>query len=271
MKVFPIGDIHAEFYKDQKKFILKDLYDILPDADICVIAGDITVMGLNQFIAYSHVIPYKHLDIFKIFLKKYSDVVFVLGNHDYYNAKSTDVVHDTMKKVKFYENLHWLNNSYEIINGINFYGGTLWFDKNYSQPLKYNLNDFHVINPKSKFPDFVNKMHKKFVNNLFDNLVLDNVKYDIVVSHYAPSFNSISPDYKKKCVYDLSSFFYSEDAEIILQKLYHENMQPKYWIHGHTHNSIAYELYETKIVCNSYGYPQERGMTGFNKDLILEI
>ncbi len=31
----------------------------------------------------------------------------------------------------------------------------------------------------------------------------------------------------------------------------------KYWIYGHTHDAMEYELHEVKCICNSLGYPGE--------------
>ena len=35
------------------------------------------------------------------------------------------------------------------------------------------------------------------------------------------------------------------------------DLQPKYWIHGHTHIPCQYDLGDTRVVCNPRGYPRE--------------
>jgi Icc-related predicted phosphoesterase len=86
-------------------------------------------------------------------------------------------------------------------------------------------------------------------------------KKNIVVTHHAPSPKSVLKEYKDDIV---SSAYASNLESMILQ------YQPQFWIHGHIHVPIVYEVGMTKIVCNPYGYMNEP-FNGFNKDLIIQI
>jgi len=49
-----------------------------------------------------------------------------------------------------------------------------------------------------------------------------------------------------------------------------ERYQPKYWIHGHLHNSSHYNIGKTQVVCNPRGYTGEENES-FNPNKIIEI
>ena len=43
------------------------------------------------------------------------------------------------------------------------------------------------------------------------------------------------------------------------------------WIHGHTHWTFDYTIFDTRVVCNPYGYYPSREINDFNKKLLIEI
>jgi hypothetical protein len=49
-------------------------------------------------------------------------------------------------------------------------------------------------------------------------------------------------------------------------------LQPKLWIHGHTHDRCDYVLAETRVVANPLGYPNEvRSLEAFDPAFRVEI
>ena len=44
---------------------------------------------------------------------------------------------------------------------------------------------------------------------------------------------------------------------------------PKYWIHGHTHESFDYDYEGTRIVCNPYGYYGSN--LNYQPDFVIEV
>ncbi len=38
---------------------------------------------------------------------------------------------------------------------------------------------------------------------------------------------------------------------------YYKNGSMKYWVFGHTHDAIEYEMEDVKFLCNPLGYPTE--------------
>ena len=73
----------------------------------------------------------------------------------------------------------------------------------------------------------------------------------VVVTHHAPCSQSISPEY----VNDFLNPFYASDlSEFILN-----NQNIKVWCHGHIHSNSDYNIGETDILCNPYGYANYEG------------
>ena len=56
----------------------------------------------------------------------------------------------------------------------------------------------------------------------------------------------------------LNRFFVCEMDDVI------EKTKPKYFFHGHTHSKIDYQLFNTKVICNPHGYPDENKIFDFN-------
>jgi Icc-related predicted phosphoesterase len=46
-------------------------------------------------------------------------------------------------------------------------------------------------------------------------------------------------------------------------------LNPRLWIHGHTHTSFDYMIGDTRVVANPHGYPGEN--EEFNPSVIVEI
>ena len=42
-----------------------------------------------------------------------------------------------------------------------------------------------------------------------------------------------------------------------------ESAQPALWVHGHTHSSADYQVGDTRVVCNPYGYYRHEVNTEF--------
>ena len=48
-----------------------------------------------------------------------------------------------------------------------------------------------------------------------------------------------------------------------------EDRGPDLWVHGHVHDSLDYEVGDTRIVCNPRGYGTEN--PAFDPSLVIEV
>ena len=88
--------------------------------------------------------------------------------------------------------------------------------------------------------------HKKMLDYI--NIVTqDKTKKYVVVTHHAPTFESVAEWYKHDTL--MNGAFASDLSNLII-----DNPQIKLWTHGHMHNVSDYMVGETGVVCNPRGY-----------------
>ena len=248
MKLRILSDLHI----DIRDFQIRPL-----DEDILILAGDISD---------------KPEDTFNI-IKKYMEnankkVIFVMGNHDYFN----DCINERIKYwyhfgEKLGKNFHFLNQNSIIIDDIEFYGTTLWSDinihKNEKRFLRYNdltciyKSDIYTPITPSDYKNMYEAECKgliKFLNTPNDN------KKRIIITHFLPSYKSVSIKYIGN---ENNDMFASNLDDII------NHYDIKMWIHGHTHETLDYNIGNTRIVCNARGKIGEN--MNFKENLIINI
>lgn len=255
MRLWIFSDLHLEF-RGIDKFII-------PDADVCVIAGDILEGGIVPSIDWigTNVAPYM-------------PTVFVPGNHEFYRAFVDDSISAASGQAKRYPGLHILNNSHAILGDSIFIGATLWTDfalfgvpEIAMRHARNAMSDYDRIGwtkkPYSKLRPFhVRRLHAESVMfieracNRFPGLK------KVVVSHHAPSANSIPEEYRK----DLTSAAFASDLDIMIQEA-----QPHLWVHGHIHGLQDYQIGKTRVFCNGRGYPDEQCFEDFDPAKIIDV
>lgn len=198
---------------------------------------------------------------FRSFLRhvsnEFQDVIYVLGNHEYYGGKFPDAVDWLKEEVKNYKNIHVLENDNIEIDEVTFVGCTLWTNMKDRDPLVMQLisnmmNDFSVIrNSQENYRTFLpqdavncHTISLDYIRSIVDS---DPKKTYVVVGHHGPSPLSIHPMYKEKVF--LNAGYVSDLSEFIFAR-----PQIKLWTSGHTHHSYRYYLDKTLVACNPRGY-----------------
>jgi predicted phosphodiesterase len=242
MKIRILSDLHLEFFRDKGTKFIESLE--VNDTDVLVLAGDITTCsGIEKCLSQ--------------FASKFPKVLYVHGNHEYYQVKRNDVVEATVAAVlKNNTNLYWLNRSVVTIDNVRFVGTTLWYPSNeQSLKLKANINDFYCIEDCDPWVFEENTKNVKFLN--------DEVKKgDVVITHHLPSFKSVHKTFEGD---PTNCYFVCEMDSLIAER------QPAFWIHGHTHFSIDYKIEDTRIICNPFGYNLNQTNKEFYKNLTITL
>lgn len=220
MKAYVCADLHCEFHPDGGRDLIAH---VLPDAEMIIVAGDLTVAdGLRPALG--------------LLAERYPHVVYVAGNHDYYHSSLEEV--ESLRRTLRLGNVHWLEDEAEEVAGVRFVGCTLWFG-HHRPELERDISDFHVI---ADLRQWVHRKNAQGLDFLRKNVTPDSV----VVTHHLPSIRSIVPRYRGSA---LNCFFACPEAEEIILK-----QSPRLWIHGHTHDSLDYRLGQTRVFCNPLGY-----------------
>ena len=231
MKIHILCDLHIEF---------SDFVPPAVGADVVILAGDVHVMelGLEWIIDQKFGVP----------------VLYVLGNHEFYRDNFPGLI-DRLKQVAEGTNVHVLENDSINIGRYRFFGCTLWSDMDLlgdqrasSTAAADTINDYRLIhlskNNRRLSPNETKAWHSRSVRKLKAFLVNGDPAHTIVVTHHAPSIQSIIDRYKANPV---SAAFASNLDDFILEH------QPRLWIHGHTHESFDYKIGKTRVVCNPRG------------------
>lgn len=242
MKIRFMSDLHLEFYP----YIPTNI-----ESDVVILAGDIHsgnegVKWATQNFA--------------------TPVLYVPGNHEFYGTSLSEGL-QAMRDSAQNTNVQILNNESIIINGVRFIGSTLWTDYRLTgnQPLAEieamkTISDFKFIKNsenESILPsDIVAQFNesKKYLQNEL------NTPFDgktVVITHHGPSDLSIAEKYKQKQGHLSASYASS------LDRLMGDSVN--LWIHGHTHESLDYDMYGTRVMCNPRGYGPNKLNSSFNE------
>ena len=196
-------------------------------------------------------------------------VVQVMGNHEYYG-------HDIDWVDEYYQydskNLYTLQCEVFEHMGVRIAGCTLWTDfSGYDAWEKSQVSDmmadFRCIKKRGNVftPDIsagINMQHR--------NWLLQQKDIDIVVTHHAPTWQSVTPYWQEHGKL-LNPGFAGMSDDII------DALKPKYWIHGHMHSFMRYwhdgRVGGTQILCNPRGYihNKEQENKYFNDKLLITI
>jgi Icc-related predicted phosphoesterase len=218
---------------------------------VLILAGDI-MLAANPLRSFFENVCDRH---------KY--VLYIAGNHEFYHSeysKALDILDSFGNK---YDNLIYGNNKRVVLDGTSFALTTLWssFDNRNPNSMwnaQCHMNDYHIINHGSRKLQPIDTFYKFETSIEF----LAETSIDVIVSHHAPSFQSVSPIYDTD---KLNGAYASNLEELILDK------QPKLklWIHGHMHHTTDYYIGDTRILANPRGYGDENKF--FNPNLLVEI
>lgn len=237
------SDLHLEFHK-------KKIPVIIPEANNLILAGDITtphhITKLDTLLKYCS--------------ENWTHIYYICGNHEFYHGGDMIKLKENYREIcNKYTNVHFLDSSYIIVNGVVIYGFIGWTPLN-----KYiikegweNLCDFQLI--KIGTSHMTPKMMVKMSNDELEkfDIFLHKVNSGeilcesvIVITHFPPvRENTSAPKYRGN---ELQPYF-----------SWHNIMENrscpklKVWVSAHTHWSYNFILNGIRYISNQMGYPGE--------------
>ena len=286
MKIKLVSDLHLEFSDINIQntdncdvlilggdiCVAQDLHDhpeLVNSSDQAAIAAG-TGLGRRQQSAQ------RYRDFFKRCSFQFPHVIYIAGNHEFYNGKFYAGIDYLREECAKYSNVYFLENNTKIIDDVTFVGATLWTDMNKGDPLTMHaiegmMNDFRIIrNDKRSFAPMsardVADRHARTLQYFRTILAEQHDRKFVVVGHHTPSFQSAHPMYVHETL--MNGGYHSDLSEFIL-----DHPQIKLWTHGHTHHPFDYVIGETRIVCNPRGYENDgySERTGWNPNIVLEV
>jgi predicted phosphodiesterase len=243
MKLQLISDVHLEFWKYHTKQAKYDELErnILRPADVLVLAGDLDSGRQNT------------IDSLKFLADHYDNVMYVPGNHEYYQGLHIRGFDYDNFDCKLPENVRHLKpeSSYQI-DDVTFFGATLWtnFDESLAAEKlahKY-INDFRRIPDAHKMKDIYYE-HLEWIQHAYS----ETQGKKVIVTHFLPAMACVSPKYR--------------DGDMVTQYLNHyfansldgwiATLENATWLFGHTHDAVDVTLGQTRCLARPVGYPGE--------------
>jgi predicted phosphodiesterase len=205
-------------------------------------------------------------------------VLYVLGNHEFYGGGIESTANE-LKRLCAGSLVQVLDDDEIVINGVRFLGTTLWTDfmllgdgdarSAAMNEARSFMRDFSRIrgghlSTEVFTPEESAALFARHADWLDRRLAISHGGPTVVVTHHAPSRQSIHPRYLNSI---LNACFVS-DAEHLFG-----TGRAHLWIHGHTHDSFDYAVNGTRVVCNPRGYAKAgvNENPGFDPDLVIEV
>jgi predicted phosphohydrolase len=251
LRVQYCSDLHLEFEQNRRYLTANPLRVC---GDILILAGDIVPLH-DEFLNNS---------FFRFISKRYKQVFWVPGNHEYYYRNISDF--SVSFNLRLHENINIVNNIELQYEGIQFVFSTLWtkISKKNEKYVELNVSDFECISKndkKFKVSDF-NKIHDeslKFVRQSLDH----RKKKVVMVTHHVPSFLCNKPAHNNS---DINEAFCVDLTDYI------EKSNVGFWIYGHSHfNQKPLYIGKTILLTNQLGYIQLNEQDGFKQNAYFSV
>jgi len=266
-----LSDLHVDFYfkNSVTHDAIKSLYaPIFTDfgerevGDVLIVAGDIGHYNEQSVLVLKMI-----REVFG-----YSDIICVLGNHDYYllnNASRQKYSNSSLLRVEELRNLineetglHCLDGNSIEIEGIRFAGCDGWYDGAY---IKKHFKDKCILWNVEKDDTYINSLWKhtmadahyifginwqEYANSEREKIEKIYKDVDVMITHINPSIEKEHTGFPFK-EEETTGFFTFDGTK------YLKNGSMKYWIYGHTHAAAEHVIDSVHCICNPMGYPNE--------------
>jgi Icc-related predicted phosphoesterase len=206
----------------------------------------------------------RYLPVFERMSKTWETVLYVLGNHEFYDGVLTAIPSYYKDTLKQFSNIFVLDDETKKIGDITFIGSTLWSDMNKEDPLcmmtcRMQISDYYHIKIRdtSSLESFWRKITPADTIKIFKKSIKflrEQVKQHkddknlIVITHHAPSSQSSEPEYRGTLI---NGGFTSNLEDFVADS------PIKAWVHGHCHNDCHYLINDCRVICHPLGYYSE--------------
>lgn len=259
MRIWAFSDLHLHPHEARA-----DILPVIPEADLCVVAGDLVVGDIVGGIEW-----------LSTNIRPYMPTVFIPGNHEFF-GRAIDETLEAGRRSAEANGIDFLDDEAITFGETRIFGTTLWTDFSVfagddgalrGHAMAYAgslLSDYEQIRPylaKSErwTPVMSSAQHMSSRTKLETELATSTHPV-VIVSHHGPHPRSLAADFARN---RLAPSFVSDLSNII------NRFQPAAWIHGHTHSKSDYQIGRTRIVCNALGHRFEK--TGFDPEKVVEI
>ncbi|AJY51844.1 metallophosphoesterase [Halomonas sp. KO116] len=253
MRLRILSDLHLEFFDGNR-----ELPEV--DADMVILAGDIH--RESEGLAWAR---YRFPDM---------PIIYVPGNHEFYGTCMPQLRGELAREAERL-NIELLDNRAVTLDGVRFYGTTLWTDfalyandptqnpaHAESKALRY-MPDFKIVqtSPGITFTPLASRqLHAEALAWLESQLAQPFDGPKVVISHHAPLHGCIPGQY----LGDALSPAFASNLPHLMGKM-------DVWVHGHVHEPIDMLRNGTRVIANPGGYPYEFTPELFKPDWVIDV
>lgn len=222
-------------------------------------------------------------------------ILQLAGNHEYFRSVMNQEL-EKMRRLAKELGIHFLDCDEVVIAGVRFLGCTLWTDFRLridnpgfaGQPVRLLSDRYRSMTESSRYladysairiedpltsnsrgtrrlvPIDTLQIHRRHRSWLRKKLAEPCDGPTVVITHHAPHRKSLAPRFAE----DWSSGGFVNE---MLPEFFEV---PVLWVHGHTHDSFAYEINACRVVCNPRGYQTWHGdyeNERFDPGLVLDV
>jgi hypothetical protein len=263
MRIQYASDLHLEYTKSQGPAYFATLLEPQPDVEVLILAGDI---GFPEY------------GVTRAFLtwccERWPLVVWVYGNHEYYNSWLKGVPNKITMSQKeeagaaiaaALPNLRILHDDTLEVGDVTIIGSTFWTELRDKECtlVAESMSDFKAIRtePEEFFTtDDWCALHwaaRAFVEQALEEVATCG-RTALVVTHHLPSYRMILPQYKGHPIN--CGFAARADALV-------DHPAVGAWICGHSHGQVSVG----RCHLNARGYPREDSVDSYNPAACLEL
>lgn len=264
MRCYYLSDLHLESQSFRSQ---------LPEGDVLIVAGD---LGHARCLDPSRTDKYcveqrgRIARFADAAVRNFDHVLLIAGNHDHYDGVFEDTV-DLMRR--HLPGVTVLDNSATVIDGVRFFGSTLWSDFEGRSDTSMNgvrrrMGEYFFVKTRrhdaegrqtlAKFrPEDALRAFETSREALQECLSEKPEIPTVVITHHAPSRQGINPRFAGNGL----DGAYVSDLDHVIAGL----SNVPYWVHGHTHIRRRYRIGDTVMLSNCRGFdekdPSARGFS----------
>jgi len=255
MRCHYLSDLHLES---------QTLEMALPKGDVLIIAGDLCharCLDPVRTDGYSIAQRDRAMRVIDEALRKFAHVLLIAGNHEHYDG----VFEETPELLRRHlPSVTVLNDEAVEIEGVRFYGSTLWTDLGQQSEaevtaIRKGMGEYFFVKtrggpdqPLAKLrPADTHKAHETAWKRLQEAVTAEPHRPTVVITHHAPSRLGLNPRFLGSPLDP--AYASSLDEEIATFK------NVPVWVHGHSHIAKTYRIGNTVVRSNALGFAAKGG------------
>ncbi len=257
------SDFHLDFDRGSNRVLSSFPVNRSP---VLILAGDIAEIAILK--GKHSALKTQVEEFFAWVSTNYTSVLYVCGNHEFYDAELNYGVQNlrTIFKKMGIDNIHVLENDTVEFDDTIVFGSTMWTSLRNENPNVMNavqnyMQDYRYIKYVDKFydkititPEYTTHKHRTAMSSIKNFIKDPTNKHKVVITHHAPHIQSIESCYRGSPATDA---YYEELFDLIFDSGIHT------WVHGHTHSNSDYLINKTRVVANPRGYWGEESLANF--------